>query len=140
MTEDEVCEMDDSVFGDLDEMALPDLPDAVWMRLLANALDPDAPATGLELIPIDDAPIVADDEVPLLDDGGSELGADDLGADDGGALTGHTDDPLAGHGDLAHDPGSVFGHGDHDASWAGSTDSDSFGAHPWADPTDDHSF
>ena len=39
--------MDESMFGELDELSLPELPDSVWMRLFANALDPDAP-------PVDD--------------------------------------------------------------------------------------
>jgi hypothetical protein len=45
--------MDESAFGELDELALPELSDAVWMRLLANALDPDAPAASFDLIPVD---------------------------------------------------------------------------------------
>lgn len=128
--EDEVQGMDESTVGDLDEMALPDLPDSVWMRLLANALDPDAPATGLDLIPDDQpAPPGADDAVSFLgvdDDlgvGDAETGAGDDGNHDGGS------DLLPSQ----HEPSDDSGvhHLGHDAFGA-----EPFGAEPWNDHHD----
>ena len=45
--------MDEPLLGSVDDLELPDLPDTVWMRLLANALDPDAARVGDDLIPVD---------------------------------------------------------------------------------------
>ena len=107
--------MDESVFGDLDEMALPELPDSVWMRLLANALDPDAPPVGLDLIPVDqptDGPV--EDDV-LLDDGGfSDTGDGVIGDADDSDDSDDGSDSLPHHGAL----GDLAGQ-DHEAGHAG---------------------
>ncbi len=146
VTEDGVQTMDDSIFGELDELALPALPDTVWMRLLANALDPDAPPAGIDLIPVDlptDGPV---------DDGSAELGAADLGEDhlagsgpdgaDGG--DGHDDDddgsdliPGAAHShdggaDPQHDPMAHPDASDEDSAPGWRPD----WSHPDADPAD----
>ena len=138
MTEDEVLDMDESIFGDLDEMALPELPDSVWMRLLANALDPDAPPVGLDLIPVD----LPTDQPPADDDAADAamLGATDTDGSDGSDGSDAPDDEDgtevvglhgAPHGDLSHSGDhDVYGDGDHDSGWA----SDSPGhEHPWQD-------
>jgi hypothetical protein len=134
-TEDEVLQMDESIFGDLDEMSLPELSDSVWMRLLANALDPDAPPASLDLIPVDlpvaDTP---DDGVALLGDDwapddtdGSLLPDDDSDDEDGSDPT-HTP---------SHDDVDMYGHGLHDSGWE-SGDS-TIEAHQWQDSHDDPS-
>jgi hypothetical protein len=60
--------MEDTILPDLDDTSLPDLPDSVWMRLLANALDPDTPDVGLDLIPVDLPPDAGVDEDFAWDD------------------------------------------------------------------------
>jgi len=116
--------MDESMFGELDELSLPELPDSVWMRLLANALDPDAPAVDTALIPVD-LPTdgePADDPGMFVDEWGS--GDDALGAsvDEGDA----GDDPPSGQ--PAHHDGGVA-----DDSYGSEFD------HPAGDYSPDHS-
>lgn len=130
VTEDEEQAMDEPIFGDLDEMALPELPDSVWMRLLANALDPDAPQTSLDLIPADEPVAGLVDDV-LVDDWTTDEPAVDATGDTG-------PDEHSGGSDLLphHDPAldaDGLGHG-HDAGW----EQGDPGASPWADHSDDH--
>jgi hypothetical protein len=139
VTEDEVLDMDESIFGDLDEMALPELPDSVWMRLLANALDPDAPPVGLDLIPVD----LPTDQAPADDDAAAMLGASDTDDTDGGDGDVGTPDDEDGtdvvglhdapHDDIHSGDHDSYGHGGHDSVWASEgTEED----HPWQDGHD----
>lgn len=131
VTADEELAMDEPILGDLDEVALPELPDSVWMRLLANALDPDAAQTSLDLIPADD-PVagLTDDGVPA-DSAGDETVIDpaaDAGPDDhdgGSDLLPHHDPALDADG---------LGHG-HETSWEHGDP----GASPWSGHSADHS-
>lgn len=139
-TTDEGSEMDDSTTGSLDALELPELPDTVWLRLLANALDPDAPPASADLIPVDDAVTPADDLTGLsdgviptedLDDGdptfdGFHHGGPDHHGDGGAALLPH-------HDPASDDPSTGGSH-------TGGHDHDPLGGHPWSDPHDDHSF
>ncbi len=112
---------DEPVLGDVDELALPELPDSVWMRLLANALDPDATRVDDALIPVDlppddtaaDADALAWADLPGLDDASHSAGSADHSADsddsgdrpDDTDQTHHIDHPaFGGHQDAAPDP------------------------------------
>ena len=122
--------MDESMFGELDELSLPELPDSVWMRLLANALDPDAAPVDDGLIPVD-LPTDGepeDDPGMFIDNGGS---ADDVAGasiDDGDA----GDDPPADQ--PGHHEGGVA-----DDSYGGEFDhpGGDFGTDPFASPFSD---
>lgn len=103
--------MDESIFGDLDTMALPELPDSVWMRMLANALDPETPTTSLDLIPADSAAATdmdTDGELMTYTD------ADDDDVDDDAAAVGDADADGTEYDPYPHD---VIPHpvGEHDA-------------------------
>jgi len=132
-----------STAGGLDAHEIPELPDTVWMRMLANALDPDTAPVDPALIPADGAtgPDADLSDADLSDAVGeespAEVWSDDVmdaaprttdGADapdDGGAH-------LLPHPDAfpAHDPAGA----DHGGS-AASADGP-----PWSDPHDDHGF
>jgi hypothetical protein len=137
-TTDQGFEMDESTAGGLDALELPELSEAVWMRLLANALDPDAPPADPGLIPVDgpdtqpDSDLAAaagasdgvlPDEDGLPDDGADEHAAAEAGLlDDGGA-------GLLPQSDAAADEALDLGHAVGDAPGG-----------PWADPNDDSAF
>ncbi len=133
MTEDEVLPMDESILGDLDEMSLPELPDSVWMRLLANALDPDAPPTSFDLIPVDEpGAVTPDDDGAMLGDDRASDATEDLPTSDDGLDD--SSDPWhpPSHDDLGgHDQ---YGHGVHDG---GESSDSGFSGHPWRDSDDD---
>lgn len=129
-------------------LELPPLPDHVWLRLLADAMDPDAPQMPVDLVPdpstesLDDGsgldPVDSGDDQPAdgdhdpfdtgddPDDGGlgnghhDPAGLDQLGAE-------HHDEPwLAGHHDFADPAAGSFDGGD-----ANSENTDPGDDHGW---------
>ncbi|WP_157970617.1 hypothetical protein [Nakamurella deserti] len=145
-TRDEGSEMNGSTTGGLDALAVPELPDTVWMRLLANAMDPDTAPVNPGLVPADDATWPADDGAAAAGDpagdgtdgddaaGGSD--ADDASDDGSGGMVDH--DPHDGGAHLlpsadafpAHDPSA------HDLGGPAGFP----GGPTWSDPHDDHGF
>lgn len=91
---------------------LPDLPDSVWARIVANAMDPDTPAAAQTLLP-DESAVPGEDDPDLLyldgadadpdgayDDGGDgDDGDGDGDYGDGGAGTADVADPDVGTDD-----------------------------------------
>ncbi|SDE22825.1 hypothetical protein [Rhodococcus tukisamuensis] len=70
---------DESLFtGSEAASALPPVPDDVWARALAAALDPAAPAVDADLVPeMDDEPVVPEEDGIVLVDDESDPDDDD---------------------------------------------------------------
>ncbi|MFC4605828.1 hypothetical protein [Rhodococcus kronopolitis] len=89
---------DESLFtGSEAAGAMPPVPEDVWARALAAALDPAAPAVDADLVPeIDDEPVVPydDGDIVLVDDEDvlDDDGTEDVVLDDGDPV--FDDDPL----------------------------------------------
>ncbi len=133
---DEETEMTEPTGTGLDELAVPELSDAVWMRMLANALDPETPPVDPALVPVDQPVDAAGAGFPDDDDAGTP--ADD--ADD--AAAGDLPDHDPGHHNGDQDGGADLlpAHdlsGDHGVDPTALPDAEH---HAWSDPHDDHGY
>lgn len=121
---------------------LPDLPDSVWARIVANAMDPDTPAAAQTLLP-DESAVPGEDDPDLLyldgadadpdadyDDG--PAGVADTDADNVDDTDGVNDDDDGGVDDGGVDDGGGLDDSD-DSALGGSGDFDSgdFGGSDW---------
>lgn len=105
---------DESLFtGSEAAGALPPVPDDVWARALAAALDPAAPTADADLVPeMDDEPVVPDDDgIVLVDDDGvlDDDGTEEVVLDDGDSVFDEPATPdLDDAGVSGEDPASAF--------------------------------
>lgn len=130
-----------STTGGLDAYDVPELPDTVWMRMLANALDPDTAPVDPGLVPADDGTVLVDDVSDVSADAPADGVLSDDTADAATGTTDITDDAAApddGGAHLLPHPDAFPAHDPAGADPGGSAASP--GGPPWSDPHDDHGF